>query len=396
MAANNGTLLTSSSAYMAAWVNRRAEWEPLLPAWRGTHQRYTPSDLGFNPEWCQGTEAAHPGIVRLLTLSRGGEVEVVVPFLLRRSPLDCRLGEYRVVRFQPRMLLPAGEDPALGEDETAWEALFAALRPGPQLDFDVLRFVAPTGSWLWAYLRATAWQRFGLHPYQPGAAVRRHGIALPASFALYAAKFTAKTRGNRVRECKNLQRRGTVELVCYREASGIEAFLAQAETISARSYQHRLLSAGLPPRARLRPRLEVAARHGWLRSYVLRCGGEPCSYILGYQYGGRYHYMAVGYDPAWRQYGVGTVLQWMVLQEMFAHDPPAFFDFGPAAPQKEYFGNFSYEEATLLLFRPGLAPGLMRSLHQGSRWLSVAAAQTLTRYQLKGPVRRLLRRLRGC
>jgi hypothetical protein len=397
--AASGMLLASPSAdaYTARWVGSHDPWAPLLPVWRAVHRRYTPSDLGSDPAWCEGTEAAYPGAVKLLTLFRGGELAVVVPFLLLRSPIDCRLGEYNVVRFRPRLLLPAGEEPALGGDAEAWNSAFSALlSPPAALDFDVLRVAAPTASGLWTLLQGTSWRRLGLCPYEPAAPVLHQRIAMPETFEAYAAKFSAKTRGNRNRELKNLKQRGAVELACYREAGEIEVFLQQAMAISRRSYQHRLLNAGMPEPERLRPRLAVAAREGWLRSYVLRCGGAPCSYMLGYQYGGRYHYMAVGYDPVWKQFSVGTVLQMLVLQEMFQHDPPEVFDFGVAAPQKEYFGNQSFEEATLLLFRRGIYPWLIRQLHRGSRQATQAAAQILEHYQLRVPVQQFLRRVRGC
>ncbi|MGH8960758.1 MAG: GNAT family N-acetyltransferase [Jatrophihabitantaceae bacterium] len=321
----------------------------------------------------------------------------MVPFLLLRAPVDCRLGEYNVVRFRPRMLLPAGDEPALGEDAEAWHGAFSALlTPRRELNFDALRIAAPTDSWLWGFIQRTAWKSFGICPYQPAAPVMHQRIAMPTTFEAYAAKFTAKTRGNRHRELKNLKRCGTVELACYRGLGEVEVFLEQAMAISRRSYQHRLLGVGMPAPERLRPRLEVAARQGWLRSYVLHCGGAACSYMLGYQYGGRYHYMAVGYDPAWKPFSVGTVLQWLVLQEMCAHDGPAAFDFGTAAPQTEYFGNDSFEEGTLLLFRRGIRPWLIRQLHQGGRQTTRLAVQILEHYRLKAPVQQFLRRLRGC
>jgi hypothetical protein len=390
------SLLGPAKVYTAVWAQGRQEWERLLPAWRATHRRYTPSDFGSDPDWCQGTEAAYPGCIQLLKLCHNQDV-AVVPFMLRRAPLDCRIGEYKLFRFRPWLLMPAGEELGMGEEVDAWEAMLTAIvKPVSGWQFDALRFTAATDSFQWAFLQGTPWQRWGLRPYVPHPAARHHRINMPVSFAAYAAKFTAKTRGNRARELKTLQKRGRVELIRFQHPEQVPAFLAEAGEISRRSYQHRLLDAGLPPAERLWPRLQVAARCGWWRSYVLRCDGVPCSYMLGYQYASRFHYMAIGYDPAWKPLCVGTVLQWMVLQDMFVHEPPATFDLGVEAPQKHYYGNESFAASELLLLRSGLYGWLMRSVHHGSGEVEQFARRALERYGLKPTVQHWLRRIRGC
>lgn len=81
---------------------------------------------------------------------------------------------------------------------------------------------------------------------------------------------------------------------------------------------------------------------------------------------------------------------------MFRHDPPAVFDLGCRGPQKQYFGNRYFEEATIYYFRPGLYPWLVRTAYSGSLRLTRSCGRWLTRHQLKPRAQRLLRRLRGC
>ncbi|MGH9480493.1 MAG: GNAT family N-acetyltransferase [Terriglobales bacterium] len=389
--------LAVPAAWEAGWWADR-DWSPLLPDWRVLHSRLTPNDLETDPEWCRAIEAADPGTVRLLVLRRSGAVAAVVPALVKRGDLDCNLGELRLAHFRPWLVELPSALAQIVDDNAACSALFTALlQPPPSLHrLDGVRVTAPVASPLWAFLTGPELARPRRRRYAPSPPQQHHVLRLPPSFAAYTAKFSPKTRKNRERELRHLERRGTLELVPCRAAGEIEAFLQEAWRLSGRSYQHKLLRSGLRPPAQLRHRLQVAAERGWLRSYLLRCGGVSCSFMLGYQYGNHYYYTKVGYDPAWAALSVGTVLQWLVLQDLYARDRPELIDFGVQGPQKRYFGNDQFEEGSLCLFRPGWYPWLACASHRRARRLTAAASRWLGRYRLKAPAQRWLRRLSGC
>lgn len=392
---------SAPAPWRAEWYTHR-DWAPLLPAWRASHERFGWDDLGANPDWCRGLDAVYPGSVQLLLLRRRQEIAAVVPLIVKRIELDCHLGELHVAQFRPRVAQLAGTVSSLPQDEHAFRAFFDALlrhsdRPRPDRPrIDAIRFALPTDAPLWAYLASPDFARFGLRRYQPNPPASHFLIHLPPTLQDYLAKFTPKTRKNRFRELKYLEQRGPVELAPFSRPDQVDAFLDAASALSCRSYQHKLLKAGLRAPDQLRRRLQVAAEHGWLRSYVLRCAGVNCSYMLGYQYHGRYHYTKVGYDPDWAKLCVGTVLQLLVLHDLYDHDTPAVFDFGPQGPQKQYFGNDSFLEGDVFFFRPGLYPWLARTSHRSSRRLTARTGALLDRYQLKPRAQRLLRRLAGC
>ncbi|HVA63144.1 MAG TPA: GNAT family N-acetyltransferase [Terriglobales bacterium] len=407
---------SAPTAWRAEWYPHR-DWAPLLPAWRASQQCYGWDDLGAHPDWCRGLEEVYPGSVQLLLLYRRHELAAVVPLIVKRMELDCHLGELHLAQFRPRVAQLAGAFSGLPQNEPAFRAFFDALlrrsdrprgerqrsdRPRSERQrsdrprIDAVRFALPTDSPLWAYLASPDFARFGLRRYQPNPPAPHHLIHLPPTLQDYFAKFTPKTRKNRFRELKYLEQRGPVELAQFSRPDQVDPFLAAASALSCRSYQHKLLKAGLRAPDQLRRRLQVAAEHGWLRSYVLRCAGTDCSYMLGYQFHGRYHYTKVGYDPDWAKLCVGTVLQLLVLHDLYARDTPAVFDFGPQGPQKQYFGNDSFLEGDVFFFRPGLYPWLARTSHRSSRRLTARTGALLDRFQLKPRAQRLLRRLAGC
>jgi CelD/BcsL family acetyltransferase involved in cellulose biosynthesis len=138
----------------------------------------------------------------------------------------------------------------------------------------------------------------------------------------------------------------------------LEAFLEAAERVRARSWQGRKLTewsyADQP--ALVGPELKGLARAKILRSYLLECGGEPCAYIVGYQFDGVYHYREPRFDAALDRLSPGTVLLYLLLEDLFARDRPELLDFcAGIEPYKERFGNQTAKNGALFLFRRNLA-----------------------------------------
>ncbi|HXR96506.1 MAG TPA: GNAT family N-acetyltransferase [Terriglobales bacterium] len=373
------------------WV-AAAHLRDYVPAWRESHLRWCGGDLQANPEWCLALNEVYPGAVRLIVLRDGGSIVAAIPMLLRRTEMDCQLGELRVLRFRPRVLLPAGATLALPPGEAAFRAFCRALDQY-RGEFDVLRISDSVASPLWPALASAAFARLGLRRYEPEPPTPHHLIRMPKTMTEYLSKFTSKTRKNRLREVKHLEEQGTVELRCVSRLEEIDSFLELANGISRSSYQHRLLGVGLRAPAQLRRRLEVAAIQGWLRSYLLLVNHVACSFMLGYQYEGCYCYTKVGYAPEFAKFSVGSVLQLMVLQDLFNRDTPELFDLGTHGPQKQYFGNDQYDARSAFFFSPGLYPWAVRNAQRGSRWLSASAGAALESWNLKPKVQRLIRQI---
>lgn len=373
------------------WV-AAAHLRDYLPFWRESHQRWCGGDLQANPEWCLALNEVYPGAVQLIVLRDGSNIVAVIPMLLRRTEIDCQLGELRALRFRPRVLLPAGATLALPPGAGAFNAFCQALEQN-RGEFDVLRLSDSVAAPLWPALASPAFARLGLNRYEPDPPTPHYLIRMPQTMTEYLTKFTSKTRKNRLREIKHLEEQGTVELRRVNRLEQIDNFLELANGISRSSYQHRLLGVGLRAPAQLRRRLEVAATHGWLRSYLLLVNNIACSFMLGYQYEGRYCYTKVGYAPEFAKFSVGSVLQLMVLEDLFRLDTPQLFDLGTHSPQKQYFGNDQYDARSAYFFSPGLYPWTVRNAQRSIGWLSANAGAALERWNLKPKVQRLMRRV---
>jgi len=74
-----------------------------------------------------------------------------------------------------------------------------------------------------------------------------------------------------------------MQFIRVTKASEIDAFLEAAYGISLQTWQfvrHRW-GIGAQDIDAVRSELQFLAQRGWLRSYLLKCGTVPCSFIIG-------------------------------------------------------------------------------------------------------------------
>ncbi|MGI9509524.1 MAG: GNAT family N-acetyltransferase [Geminicoccaceae bacterium] len=175
----------------------------------------------------------------------------------------------------------------------------------------------------------------------------------------------------------------------------IPNFLDQAIAISKTTYQWHLLGLGLRRGDVLEERMRFAAKRGWLRCYLLECAGKPAAFMLAYQYQGRFYYTDVGYDPEFARWSVGSVLQLLVMEELYEQpDRPEQFDFATGyGEHKARFGNASSEEANWLLLPRSLRNTVLLGAYKRLDGLANLATSTADRIGVKQTLKRTMRRL---
>ena len=186
---------------------------------------------------------------------------------------------------------------------------------------------------------------------------RRHYIDMDQSFADYMARFSGKTRSTLRRKAKKLaEETGGCTITEHRTPAEIEAFLAAALPLSARTYQARLLDAGLPDTPEARRAMLETAEDDRMRAFLLHAGGAPIAYLSLPVVGGTLIYAHLGYDPDHARLSPGTVLQMDALERLFAEGRYRWFDFteGDGA-HKEMFGTHAAACSSLVLLEPTLA-----------------------------------------
>ena len=186
---------------------------------------------------------------------------------------------------------------------------------------------------------------------------RRHYIDMQGSYEDYLARFSGKTRSTLRRKDRKLEQATRhMRVTAHASPAEVETFLAAALPLSARTYQARLLDAGLPDSPQGRHAMLEAAEAGLMRCFLLHADGAPIAYLSLPVTGRTLVYAHLGYDPDWASLSPGTVLQMRALEQLFAEERFAYFDFteGDGA-HKALFGTDSVECASFVLLRKTLA-----------------------------------------
>ena len=220
-------------------------------------------------------------------------------------------------------------------------------------------------------------------------------VELRGTFDAYVSGFSARTRSTLLRKVRKFEQcsHGSIDVATFTSADTVEAFLEEGLALSGKTYQHRLFGSGLPGTSDFRERLKGLAARGRCRAWLLRLNGRAIAYICSSAVGGTLLYEYVGFDPAYAHLSPGTVLQFLVLKQLFAEQTFRYFDFteGEGA-HKELFATGSRRCADVLLPGSALWPrivlGAQRSFNRTVR-VPVLAVERLG---LKPTLRRLLRR----
>ena len=187
---------------------------------------------------------------------------------------------------------------------------------------------------------------------------RRHYIDMAGSYDEYLARFSGKTRSTLRRKAKKLAKEvgEAYRVTEHRTSQEIRQFLDAAIPLSAKTYQARLLDAGLPETPQARCAMMEQAEADRMRAFLLHGPDGPIAYLSLPVSGDTLVYAHLGYDPDWARLSPGTVLQMEALERLFAEQRYRYFDFteGEGA-HKAMFGTDSAECCSFLLLNPTAA-----------------------------------------
>lgn len=219
-------------------------------------------------------------------------------------------------------------------------------------------------------------------------------IDLSIGMEVYRHKFSAKTRSTITRKIRKFQEHcgGQLSWQSYRTPEAMGEFHQLARQVSMKTYQERLLNAGIPEDPAFVEEMLALAGRNEVRAYILFDGGRPVSYLYCPAKGDALIYAFLGYDPEYLKLSVGTVLQWLALEELFAEGRFAFFDFTEGqSDHKRLFATHEHQCANVLFLQRTLPRMLLLRAHALSDRLASSAGRLAERWGLRSRIRRILR-----
>jgi len=313
----------------------------------------------------QRKQVLRPHVILVLC---GGKPKAMAVGRLEQGSVDIKFGYKSIANF-PVVMLHVIHGGLLGEQtpEVA-EAILASLKQSLRSgEAEVLTFSAmPVESEIAKLL-----------PDKVSFLCRNHfeekrlhwKMALGGTVDESYARLSRDHRQQLRRKAKAFERDfpGGLAVRCFREVGEIEQMTAEVEEIAKKTYQ-RGLGAGFIDNEENRKRVELEARQGRLRMYVLYVKAKPCAYWWGTSYNNIYHSAALGFDTEYGKYSPGTYLMTKVLEDLCKQGVKEL-DFGLGdARYKQQFGNEHWCETTISVFaaRPRLiAMNLVKTLNGG-------------------------------
>lgn len=223
---------------------------------------------------------------------------------------------------------------------------------------------------------------------------RRFHVALDRSFEAYLAGFSASSRSTLRRKVRRLAERcgGALDVRLYRTPEEVDEFHRHARAVSERTYQERLLDAGLPDGDEALAAMRDLAARDSLRGWVLFIDGRPASYLYAPAEGGTLVYAHLGYDPHHAALSPGTVLQFEALRQLMEEGRFELFDFTEGEGQhKRQFATGAVECVDLLLLRATLSNRLAGHALAGFDRAVALAKAAMARLGLENLARALRR-----
>jgi len=290
----------------------------------------------------------------------------IVPLARCDYDLSCVARGHVLWRWRIPVITILGSEPLITPDAATHDRVFAAIAESDPHAEAIYLHSLSTSSFCWSYVNESSWVREHFLPHVAGGPRPLHLMQVPRSFEDFVARFRPKKRYNLARQVRVLRDHvgGDLRLQRVDAAAQVSGFATAVASV-LRGPQAR--TGRLPAVAadtREAETLADAARRGLLRSYVLFAGDTPCAVVLGYVWGGIFHYAEVAYHAEFSSFSPGTVLLYLMVEDLVAHQRPRLVNFGIGdAAYKRAFSDLHLEDATVLLLRKGIANSLRRAGH---------------------------------
>lgn len=182
----------------------------------------------------------------------------------------------------------------------------------------------------------------------------RYYTDLTIGFDAWFAGLSGNARSSLKRKRKKLAEvnEGELDIRTYRTAQELAEFHGLARRVAERTYQEKLLGAGLPADVPFRAVMQGKGARGEAFGWLLFVGGTPIAYLYCPMTGGDVRYDYVGHDPSWGEWSPGSVLHMEAFRTLFAEPAALRFDFTEGEGQhKRQFATGGVACVDLLLLR---------------------------------------------
>jgi len=352
--------------------------------------------MDHDPDWLFA-RCSHDKSVRILfLLASVGTFLAYAPFFVHPAALSFELlgislWEYRIRRYS----ITAGP---LFANEVNTDEILSAL-------FDYLRTLLGNRETLFVlgmelsspfgrFIQQNADLRKKYQLVPSGKPYHRRLIALPENLDQYIQNLGYGTRKEVRRVLRRLEQYPeiTIDYRIFITPEDVAEFLPLAQQVSDKTYQRNLLGLGIRDDTETRRITTIAAENGWFQSYLLFCNQQPVAFQFGYVYGETYYAEQTGYDPAWGDKSVGTLVQIYRIRDLIACEITQLdFLYGDNERKRSLSNKYRVEQNIYLIpekFPLGMLARILRIFNKFSELIG----DFIEKWGLKSKIRRYLRK----
>jgi len=181
---------------------------------------------------------------------------------------------------------------------------------------------------------------------------------LPDTFDSFLKKINAKHRSQLRSKERKLAHHcdAEIQMKIFQKPEEASRFCTTAEQIAQATYL-RGMGEGFYDNEEMQSRLDLGARKGWMRGYVLYANEKPFAFWLGSLYNNVFYLDYTGFDSDLKDFAPGQILFIKMVESLCDEGGIRGIDFGFGdAEYKQRYGDRNWEESDLFLFKntPGM------------------------------------------
>jgi len=380
------------SADFTRTLRTMEEFDEVCAAWEPA-----PNDPDSDPRVNMAIVSSRPEFVRphVIVVYSGGHPCSMLLGRLERTRLDLRIGYFRIRPQATRYAFEHGGPRGDGSESVCRLLIQELCRSLKSGEADL----ATLGS------KRSGSPFYGLVRQIPGLLMRdivrqeqvHHYLALPHSSEEFYSSLGAKRRGQIRRQQRQLYGAfpGTVSVNTYSSESEIDEVAPRLESVASKSYL-RALDVGFRDTPEMRFQLRLAAKHGWLRIFLLQVAGNPVAFWICELDRGILRSCYLGYDPELGKHSPGMFLITSVIEQFCsgAGEQAGAVDFGLGDAQyKLVLAKSSWSDGNPFVFAPSFRGLWLKLIVTGATAVEILARALLSRAGALSKIRKRWREI---
>ncbi len=369
------------------------EWQNFLKKNAGKHSIWQdPQRIIYH------LEAGGDAEPRIILLRKKGVISCIAPCIIYKTRFNLNFSVFQLPAPRIRTLKIMDSDCIFSQQSdsiTCLNTIFSTLKE-MRSDFDLIVLENLPA---FSPLR----ELFAEQPKLPSGFVLKitshkpekiHRHILEESHETWLNALRGKTRGKIRRKIRSLFKHYPDQVECIEITSpqDIPNFLNKLNEIYPKTWQAKTFGQVKRNKATDIDYYTKMAQQGWVRSYLLEIRHTPVAFLVGLQYNSILYHADCGYDPKFSKEGVGSVLNFLMLENIYKSNSPKILDFGFGENEyKRILGNDDYDACEAYILKPDLW-GYIARLQLLLSFIEKNISLLLTRLHLDEFIRKLLKR----